>query len=386
MEKGKQLAILEKLGLDPTLLAMLTEDTSHLKAEFDALFGAAGIDANKASEASGEFVDQMFKLKFTIATIKDAIGLQLLGTIRKSVDGMRQMLMRNIPLIIQTITPFIKGILEVSRAFLQIVGRIASWAGTIIGWIVKLNKATGGWVTGIIAVGVAWKVLNSAFLASPLGRLVALGLAIALLVDDFLTWRERGDSLIDWGSGFGVVLQALVGIIGTVLASMALYKGYIIATTIATKAWAGATAIVNGVLSAARTAMLLLNLVMYANPIGLVIGAIALLIGAGVALVKNWDTVKKWFSDFFGWFADKFSKLGSIAKTFAGVFGGGNSVSLTPSPSQAATLGGANQNINQKTEIIVNGAENPQATASLVAGQQGRVNADLARNTKGAAR
>lgn len=386
MEKGKQLAILERLGLDPTLLQMLTTDVSGLKAEFDALFSAAGIDANKAGEAAGEFQDEMYKLKFTMTTLKDAIGLQLLGTIRKSVDGLRQMLMRNIPLIIETITPFIKGILEVSRAFLQIVGRIAGWAGAIISWLVKLNKSTGGWVTGIIAVGFAWKVLNSAFLASPLGRLVALGAVIALLVDDFLTWRERGDSLIDWGTNFGVLLQVLVGTIGTVLASMALYKGYIIASTIATKAWAGATAIMNGVLGAARVAMLLLNLVMYANPIGLVVGAIALLIGAGVLLVKNWGSVKKWFSDFFGWFSDKFAKIGNIAKTFAGVFGGNNSLSLTPSPSQAASLGGANQNITQKTEIIVNGSSNPQATASLVAGQQGRVNADLARNTKGATR
>lgn len=37
------------------------------------------------------------------------------------------------------------------------------------------------------------------------------------------------------------------------------------------------------------------NAAMLANPIGLVIAGIALLIGAGYLLINNWDTVKEWF-------------------------------------------------------------------------------------------
>lgn len=44
-----------------------------------------------------------------------------------------------------------------------------------------------------------------------------------------------------------------------------------------------------------KTAQLLLNLAMTANPIGLIIAGITLLIAAGILLVKNWDKVKAFF-------------------------------------------------------------------------------------------
>ena len=50
-------------------------------------------------------------------------------------------------------------------------------------------------------------------------------------------------------------------------------------------------------LAAMRTAVLLLNLAFAANPVGLVVAAIGILIGLGAALILAWDPVKKWFSD-----------------------------------------------------------------------------------------
>lgn len=47
------------------------------------------------------------------------------------------------------------------------------------------------------------------------------------------------------------------------------------------------------VIKKARIAFLLLNAAMRANPIGLVITAISLIVAAGVALYRNWDTVRK---------------------------------------------------------------------------------------------
>jgi hypothetical protein len=53
---------------------------------------------------------------------------------------------------------------------------------------------------------------------------------------------------------------------------------------------------------------------------------------------------------------------------------------LTPSPTTTAAIGGAVQNVSQKTEIVVQGAADPASTARAVAGQQDRVNADMTRN------
>ena len=42
------------------------------------------------------------------------------------------------------------------------------------------------------------KLFRLAFLASPIGIILALGAALALLYDDYKTWRDGGKSLFDW--------------------------------------------------------------------------------------------------------------------------------------------------------------------------------------------
>ncbi|MFX4955845.1 hypothetical protein ABTC33_18265, partial [Acinetobacter baumannii] len=42
------------------------------------------------------------------------------------------------------------------------------------------------------------KSLRLAFLASPIGIVLALAAAIAALWDDYQTWKNGGESLIDW--------------------------------------------------------------------------------------------------------------------------------------------------------------------------------------------
>jgi hypothetical protein len=327
----------------------------------------------------------------------------------------------------------------------------------------KLNDATGGWAAYILAAAAAWKFLNLSFLASPIGILLSLAAVVALLIDDFLTFKEGGESLIDWGSGFGVVMQGVTAILTGLLAGIVAVKAAVLAKAAAIAivngaiaAWSATTVAFNTVMGIAKVVMAAFNAVMLANPIGLVIAAVAALIGIGYLLVTNWETVKAWFVGLFNWFSETFPGItGFVSDTFKGAadaaigiftgvkdwfmgffnwilekfetikniagavtgfassatekassavsnawgsakgFFGGDSKdgaantrppSLAPSPQAAAAVTGGNQNVNQQTQIVVQGGANPDATARAVAGQQGRVNADMARNMKGAAR
>ena len=62
-----------------------------------------------------------------------------------------------------------------------------------------------------------------------------------------------------------------------------------------------------------------LNKAFWMNPWGLVVAGIMLLIGAGVLLVKNWDTVKEWFSKFWGWLKDNWAKALLFVAPFLGL-------------------------------------------------------------------
>lgn len=53
-------------------------------------------------------------------------------------------------------------------------------------------------------------------------------------------------------------------------------------------------------------------LMLLANPIGLVIAGIA---AAAFIIYKNWDSIKKWFTDFFGWMAKKVKYIADLFKS-----------------------------------------------------------------------
>jgi hypothetical protein len=305
MGRGEQIAVLSKLGIDPTMINALTTDVSGLAAEFDQLYKNAGVDASQAAEQSGEFNDSMDRLSMTFDAIRSAVGLKFMGQIKNGIDTLRKFLVENMPKIINAVSPIINLVLRIAEAFIRIVGRIGSAVGSIIGFLSDLNDKTDGWAGYILAAAAAWKYLNLAFLASPIGLLLSLGAAIALLIDDFLTWQEGGESMIDWGKNFGGIIKWIIDLVKTMV----------------------------GALSSAGSAV----------------------------------------SGFFG----------SVGKMLG--FGGGAPAS-TPSPQAQAAVTGGSQSVSQQTQIVVQGAGNPDATAKAVAGQQGRVNADMARNMKGAAK
>lgn len=405
LSRGEQMAVLGKLGIDPTMIGAITGGMQELGAEFDALYSAAGVDLNQAAEASGLFNDALDRLRMTFDAVKTAVAVKFMPQITRGIDTVRKFLIQNLPKIINAITPVINVILRIAEAFITLAGRIASGAMTVIGWFMKLNDATGGWAGYILMAAAAWKYLNLAFLKTPLGMLIALAAAVALLIDDFLTFKEGGDSLIDWGGNFGIVMQVVTSILTGLLAGLVAVKAAVLAKAAAIAvvngamaAWTAAVGVFNGVMGVAKIVMAAFNAVMAANPIGLVVLAIAGLIAAGYLLIQNWETVKGWFSGFFDWLLAGFDKVKEIGSAVAGFFGfggaqnakqttgGGGAPALAPSPQAAAAITGGQQSVNQQTQIVVQGGGNPEATARAVAGQQNRVNADMARNMKGAAR
>ena len=96
---------------------------------------------------------------------------------------------------------------------------------------------------------------------------------------------------ISWISALAAGIAAAAVVVGVYTAAMAVWTAY---TTAAAAAQGGLT-----------VAQWLLNTAMSANPIGLVVLAIGLLIGAIILLVQNWDTVVQFLTDvwngFIGW-------------------------------------------------------------------------------------
>lgn len=343
MTSQKKVAVLERLGIDPTLVKALSSDVSGLKNEFNAIYKGAGINANEAAKSSVAFIDSLTRMKFAFKTVKDAVALKLMPEIKDGIDSLRKFIIQNAPKIIKAALPIVDLLLRIGKIFVAVVFKIGIIVGKIIDWFDKLNSATNGWAGAILAAAAAWKFLNLSFLASPIGIILSMIAAVGLLIDDFVTFKNGGESLIDWGGRFGTAMKVV-------------------------------TTIINGV-----------------------VGAVKLLIQAGAVLIASWEKVQEWFTGFFDWMISKFENLAKISEKLWGLvqnlFGGSSSQNapiLTPTARVASTLqqqSNNNQNsINQKTEITVNGVDSAAATAFAIASQQNRVNADLARNLSGVTR
>jgi hypothetical protein len=216
---------------------------------------------------------------------------------------------------------------------------------------------------GVIA---AWKLLNLSFLATPLGLLLTGFTALLSLWDDFKTFKEGGQSLINWGSETTRIMVGLAGAVAAVAAT-------IYTVILAMRAYAAVQAIVNAV--------------MLLNPIGLIIAGVAALIGLLAILILKWDVVKNGLAGFFsgvgGKIMDFVGGSPNVAANLQNAPGGAPAASPVGSHAQNAQT---NQNVNQQTQINVIGSADAGAVGKAVSGEQSKVNFDMVRNMKGATR
>lgn len=384
VERGKRVRILERLGLDPATMRVFGKDFAGFNADLQQLQQdladidkAVGFDFDSAVASSKEFMlswralgREVEKWKYLFSKAMTSVAMKLLPQFREQMKGITESLntfrkrtMEYMPRIIAGIMPVVRAIMRVAEAFIRIAYRAGQAAMGIINWLLRLNEATDGWIGWILAAVAAWKYLNLAFLATPLGMLLAAGVAIAALVDDFLTWKEGGESLIDWSGTLGEAMQLLIDIVA------ALGEAFITGIG-AVREWLA------GFFEWCADAWKQMG-----DDARATVDAIA---DAGQALIDAWQSVKDWFSGLFDFFGRGFEKMKNVAQDLGGkikgFFGGGNN---TPSPSTRAALAGYGAQVSQNTTINVQSAD-PQAAGRAVARQQSRVNADMARNMRGA--
>lgn len=136
----------------------------------------------------------------------------------------------------------------------------------------------------------------------------------------FGQWAQENQALVAWVmkgvAAYGVFRVAMAGVSAVVYSGLAgfkslgvfvlaaqkamlLFRGAALAAAVSSKAFTVAAVIGSGVMKGLTLAVKGLGIAlrfMCANPIGLAVAAIAGLVAAGIALYKNWDTVKAYMT------------------------------------------------------------------------------------------
>lgn len=354
----------EQMGYEFRIISPAINKALTLRRELLKAYSAAGINITKVIQNSVKLNMSLTKTRYALDAIYKSVGSRFFTAITKQSDLFRDRIYRNMPRIQNALEKLVKFIFKALEATTTLGARLWSILTRVYDFFEKLHKATDGWSSVIIGVIAAWKLLNLSFLATPLGMLLTGFVALLALWDDFKTFQEGGKSLIDWGSD---ATKTIVGITAAVVGLGAAIGAILLGM----KAWALAQAAVNAV--------------MLLNPIGLVIAGVTALIALLTTLAVKLGYLKGVGSFFSG--------LGGQVMNLMGGENVGANLQNNPAIKQMQNPLGAgasnsltNQNVQQQTSINVMGSADANAVGKAVAGEQNRVNFDMIRNMKGAAR
>lgn len=194
--RAKQYA--QMLGIDENTLMAMRRGMNGFTADYQSMLQKTGFNADKAAVQSNKFMTSIRGLTSLFGIMRDKIGSNLAGGLAGSLDSLRRRILDNFPKIEDTLTKVIKGVIWLANAFTRMAWRLIQGAGSVIDWWKRLDDGSKNLLKIFGALLVAWRLLNSAFLKSPIGIITTLILAIGLLYDDYQTWKEGGKSLIDW--------------------------------------------------------------------------------------------------------------------------------------------------------------------------------------------
>ncbi len=350
----------EQLGYEYKIIAPAINKALILRQEMLRAYSAAGVNLTKVVQASVKLNMSLTKTRYAFEAIYRSVASRFFDLLTKQSDAFRNKIYANMPKIQKALERFVKFVFKALEATIQLGNRVWSILSRVYDFFVMLDKKTDGWSTAILAVIAAWQLLNLKFLATPLGMLVALGLALLTLYDDFKTFQEGGDSFINWGD------KSTKTILGIVAAVGALVSGVLLATT-ALRALAIAQGVVNAVMAL--------------NPIWRIVLALTALI-SGLA----WADAK--WNIFGGHVSGFFTKMGSFftGNTPTNIQ---NSPQGVPSTTPLSGWGGSHQNQNnvnlqQQVHIGVTGVADAAGAGKAVGDAVQKQNWDLQQNMQGA--
>lgn len=344
-----------------------------LRQAMISAYQAAGVNLVKAVQQSILFNLSLAKTKYALEAVYKSVGVKFLPLLTQQMDIFRAKIFANMPKIQAVLTSFVTLIFKAFEVTYELGYRAWKVLEILYGIFQRLDAATGGWSTKLLAFAAAWKILNLGFLATPFGMVIAGLVALLSLYDDLMVFKSGGQSLIDWGSDTTKMIVGMIYAVGVVVGAF--------------YAWAAAAKVVEGALVAWELVLGVLNgelgiaaglLAFIEAPIWLIVAAIGALVGALTLADKKWNIFGGKVAGFFGMVG------GKIIDTIGGGNAGVNTANVAAPQPLLSTQGGSTQNVSQATSIVVQGSADAGATGKAVAAQQSNVNFDMGRNLKGA--
>lgn len=188
----------QMLGIDEHTLLAMRQGIGQFGAKYNEMTKAIGFNATAAAASSHRFMTSLRDLGTMAGMARDKIGSNLANGLAGSLDTLRTRIQDNFPKIESVVMRIVKGILWLGDIVGRVVGRIVDAISDVTNWWKSLDDETKKLIGTIGLLTAAWRILSSAFWMSPIGIITQLIFGLGLLWEDYKTWKEGGNSLIDW--------------------------------------------------------------------------------------------------------------------------------------------------------------------------------------------
>ncbi len=202
----------QALGIDEKTLMAMREGMDQFGDEYRAMLAKAGMDSQAAAKSSHEFMNEVRSLGAAFVILGQKVATTLTTKLTGDLHRFRDGVVDNFGRIAGIIEKVAGGIFMVADVISTLALRGMQAIGAVVDWFNGLDGTVKTIIETVAALGVAWKLLSTGFLATPIGRIVAVGAAILALYDDYKVWKEGGKSLIDWSQWEPGIQLAMKGI------------------------------------------------------------------------------------------------------------------------------------------------------------------------------
>ncbi|MGK2829248.1 hypothetical protein ACSI5F_03965 [Ralstonia pseudosolanacearum] len=191
-------AYAQALGIDEKTLMAMRDGMGQFGDEYRAMLAKAGMDSQAAAKSSHAFMTEVRRLSAAFVILGQKVATTLTDKLAGDLHRFRDGVVDNFGRVADIVEKVARGVLMVADVISTLALRGMQAIGAVVDWFNGLDGTVQTIMVSVAALGVAWKLLSSGFLATPIGRVVALGTAILALYDDYKVWKEGGKSLIDW--------------------------------------------------------------------------------------------------------------------------------------------------------------------------------------------
>ncbi|CAM2295150.1 Putative bacteriophage protein [Ralstonia mannitolilytica] len=191
-------AYAQALGIDEKTLMAMREGMGQFSNEYKEMLAKAGMDSQEAAKSSHEFMNEVRSLGAAFVILGQKVAATLTGKLAGDLRRFRDGVVDNFGRVAGIVEKVARGVLVVADVVSTLALRGMQAIGAVVDWFNGLDGTVKTIIETVAALGIAWKLLSAGFLATPVGRIVALGTAILALYDDYKVWKEGGKTLIDW--------------------------------------------------------------------------------------------------------------------------------------------------------------------------------------------